>query len=123
MEIRIRPLLPHLISPEQKAFQQDKNIVENTQLVQDVIAYCNENKISGMILFCDQDNAYPRIEWDFMSMVMSKMRVHVDFTKMVKIMYKDATLQIKISFHVEEGFHPKKALPKVAPSRLSFTSS
>ena len=62
MEIRIRPLLPHLISPEQKAFQPNKNILENTQLVQDVIAYCNENNISGMIKFCDQDNAYPRVE-------------------------------------------------------------
>jgi hypothetical protein len=62
MEIRIRPLLPHLISPEQKAFQQDNNILENTQLVQYVIAYCNKNNISGMILFCDQDNAYPCVE-------------------------------------------------------------
>jgi hypothetical protein len=54
MEIIIHPLLPHLISPEQKAFQPDKNILENTQLVQDVIAYCNENNIKRIILFCDR---------------------------------------------------------------------
>ena len=91
MEIFICPLLPHLISPEQKAFQPDKNILENTQLVQDAIAYCNENNISGIILFCYQDNTYPRVEWDFMSMVTSKMGIHVDFIKMVEIMYKDKT--------------------------------
>ena len=59
MEIRIRPLLPHLISPEQKGFQPDNNILENTKLVQDIITYCNKNNISGIILFYDQDNAYP----------------------------------------------------------------
>ncbi len=73
MEIRIPPLLPHLISPEQKAFQPKNHILENTQLVQDVIAYCNENKIRGIILFCDRDNAYPRVKLDFMAMVMSKL--------------------------------------------------
>ena len=57
-----------------------------------MIAYCNENNTSGIILFCDQDNAYPRVEWDFMSIVMSKMGIHVDFIRMIEIMCKDATL-------------------------------
>ncbi len=93
-------MLPHLISPEQKAFQPHKNILDNTSLVQDVIAYCNENSISGIILFCDQDNAYPRVKCDFMSMAVSKMGIHVDFIRMIDIMYKDATLKIKVNSHV-----------------------
>ena len=35
-----------------------------------------------------------------MSIVMSKMGIHVDFIRMIDIMYKDATLKIKVYFHV-----------------------
>ncbi len=70
--------------------QPDKHILENTQLVQDFIAHCNENNISVIILFCDQDNAYPRVEWDCMRMVMSKMGLHVDFIRMIEILYARA---------------------------------
>ena len=54
---------------------------------------------------------------------MSKMGIHVDFIKLVDIMYKDALLKIKIDSHVEKDSTQQKALPKVVPSRLSFTSS
>ncbi len=115
MKIFICPLLPHLISPEQKAFQPGKNILEITQLVQDVIAYCNENNTSGIILFCDEDNACHRVEWDFMSMVMSKIDIHVDFIRMIDIMYKDATLKIKVNSHVGGGFHPTNGVALGSP--------
>ena len=70
------------------------------------MAYCNENNISGILLLCDQGNAYPREKWDFVSMVMSKMGKRVDFIRMIEIMYKDATLKIKVNSHVGKGFHP-----------------
>ena len=60
MVLSIRPLIRHLVSPDQKAFQSDKYIAENTQLVQDLIEYCNQNNLGGFLLFCDQDSAYPR---------------------------------------------------------------
>ena len=63
-----------------------------------------------MILFCDQNNAYPRVEWDFMSMVVNKMGIHGEFIKMVEIIYKDATLNIKIYSHVGEEFHPENGV-------------
>ena len=117
MEICIRPLLPHLISPEQQAFQPDKKILENTQLVQDLIAYCNANSISRIILFCDQDqdNSYPRVKWNFILMVMGKMGIHVDFIRMIDIMYKDATFKMKVNSHVVEGFHPTNGVAQGSP--------
>ena len=115
MVLRMRPLLDHVISPEQKAFQQRKYIAENTQLVQDVIAHCNNENQSGMLVFCDQDNAYPRVEWDFMALTMRTMGVHEDFIRMVDLMYKDSTLQIKINGHVGEAFHPTNSVAQGSP--------
>ena len=49
MVISIRPLIRHLVSPDQKAFQSDKYIAENTQLIQDLIEYCNQNNLGGFV--------------------------------------------------------------------------
>ena len=97
MVLRMRPLLKYIVSDEQKAFQPRKYIAENTQLVQDVIAHCDNENQEGFLLFCDQDNAYPRVEWDFMSMTMRQMDVHEDFIAMIEMIYRDATLQVKIN--------------------------
>jgi len=51
----------------------------------------------------------------FMSMVMSKIGIHADFIKMVEIMYKDATLKIKVNSHVGEGFHPTNGVAQGSP--------
>ena len=37
------------------------------RLVQDTIEHCEREGKEGMLLFCDQDGAYPRVEWDFLS--------------------------------------------------------
>ena len=115
MVLSIRPLVRHLVSPDQKAFQSDKYIAENTQLVQDLIEYCNQNNLGGFLLFCDQDSAYPRVEWDFMSKVMRTMKIHEDFIKMVEIMYANATLQIKVNSHIGEAFHPTNSVAQGSP--------
>ncbi len=48
-------------------------------------------------------------------MVMSEMGIHVDFIKMVEIMYKDATLKNKDNSHVGEDFHPTNGVAQESP--------
>ena len=115
MVISMRPLLDYIVSPEQKAFQTRKYIAENTQLVQDVIAHCDNEKQDGMLVFCDQDSAYPRVEWEFMTLTMRTMGVHEDFIKLVNIMYQDSTLQIKVNGHVGEAFSPTNSVAQGSP--------
>ena len=115
MVLSMRPLLPYIVSPEQKAFQPNKYIAENTQLVQDMIAYCEEKQKDGFVIFCDQDSAYPRVEWEFMVMTLRQMGVHEDFIRLVEIMYKDATLQIKVNSQVGEAFHPTNGVAQGSP--------
>ena len=43
------------------------------------------------------------------------MGVHADFRRMVDIMYKDSTLQIKVNGHVGESFHPTNAVAQGSP--------
>ena len=79
------------------------------------MAHCDNEKQPGMILLCDQDAAYPRVEWGFMHAVMRQMGVHDDFMRMVDIMYKDSTLQIKVNGHTGDKFHPTNAVAQGSP--------
>ena len=86
MVISIRPLLAKLVSPDQKAFQAGKLIVENTQLVQDYIAWADELMEWGFLLFCDQDNAMARhsqirIRGEHQEIVCVKNRPHYGFSQ------------------------------------------
>ncbi len=51
------------------------------------------------------------------------MGIHADFIRMIDIVYKDAALKIKVNSHVEEGSTQQTVSLKIAPYRLSFTSS
>ena len=97
--IALRPLLPHVISIDQSAFQEHKLISTNTRLVQDIIHYCNEEgtERKGLLLFCDQDNAYPRVEWDFMFAILETMNMPSSFVDLVRTMYRDVHLQFKVN--------------------------
>ena len=113
--ISIRPLLAKLVSPDQKAFQAGKLIVENTQLVQDYIAWADELMEGGFLLFCDQDNAYPRVQWDFMHQVMRSMGIHEDFRRMVEILYENSEYKVKVNSHIGGAFRPTNGVSQGGP--------
>jgi len=115
MVLALRPLLSTLVSKLQSAFQDGRYIGENIQLVQDTIAYLNERNLPGVMVFCDQDNAYPRVNWDFLQQVMGTMRVHEDFRNMVKCMYTNTEVNVKINGHTGSGFQPKNGLAQGCP--------
>ena len=97
----MRPVLPYLVATGQAAFQgAPKYIGDATRLCQDVIHYCDSEHKDGFLLFCDQDNAYPRVEWDFLEMVMSTMGLHSDFIAMVNMMHVGLEGKFKINGHI-----------------------
>ena len=97
MVIAIRPHLSTLTDHAQKAFKVDDLISDNTRMIQDIIAYCDSAHIPGILMFADQDNAYPRVRWDYMFDVMRTMRIHPDFVRVVEMMYKGIELKLKIN--------------------------
>ena len=93
--IALRPLLPQVVDTCQTAFQQDQFLSDNTRQVQDLVEYCDAEDVSGLLLFCDQDNAYPRVDWEFMFGAMETMNVHPEFVQLVRMMYTGVRLHFK----------------------------
>ena len=69
----LQPSLPYLIAPEQNAFQRGKYIFDDNRTVLDAIEYLEQRGRGGVMVFCDQKSAYPRVKWEFLLRVMERM--------------------------------------------------
>ena len=106
----LQPSMPFLIAPEQNAFQRFKYIFDDNRTVQDLMEYVEQQGRGGVLLFCDQKGAYPRIQFDFLFRVLGTMGLHEDFIMMVKALYANACVHMKVNGVVGDGFRPRNAL-------------
>jgi hypothetical protein len=61
---------PKIISPNQGGFMQDKQIMENIVLVQEVIHSCVKDKYKGMVIKLDMINDFDRVRHGFIFQVL-----------------------------------------------------
>ena len=63
LAMRMRRVLPHIISSSQKGFLKDRYIGENIRLVYDIISILKKKGKEGLILPIDFEKAFDSIEW------------------------------------------------------------
>ena len=59
---RISPLLPKIINSDETGFVKGRNISYNIRKSLDVMEYCKSNKILAVIMSCDMNKCFDRIE-------------------------------------------------------------
>jgi hypothetical protein len=76
-----------------------------------------------MILFADQDGAYPRVNWEYLFEVMEAMNFNPEFISLIKTMYTGVTLHFKINAVIDtNSAHPKNGIAQGCPlSPILFT--
>lgn len=95
----MKPLLSSLIHENQKGFLKGRYIGENSRLLYDVIHYCNENKVPGLVLLIDFEKAFDSVSWSFMFKVLHFFHFGEIFIKWVKILFSKASLCV-----IQNGF-------------------
>ena len=63
---KIQPTLEYITGLEQTATIKGRTIIENLQLNRDVMSYANANKILAAMIALNQENAFHRVEWNFL---------------------------------------------------------
>lgn len=77
---RLKPLLPHLVSPFQNAFVGDRQIQDNVLIAHKVFHHLklkNSTKYFEIGIKLDMNKAYDRIEWDFLKTVLLKLGFNI----------------------------------------------
>jgi hypothetical protein len=114
--VAMSPVLPTITSDCQKAFKPDELIGDATRLTQDVIRYCNATGTPGFIVFADQDNAYPRVRWEYLFDDMRTMNFPPSFISIIRTMFTDIQLRFKINGVTDkEHITPSNGLAQGCP--------
>lgn len=84
ISIRLKNILPDIISENQGGFIKGRKILDNIVLVQEAVHSSCHRKEKGMVIKIDLANAFDRVRHDFLFTVMKKMGFSISFINWVK---------------------------------------
>eukprot|EP00253_Pinus_taeda_P003415 PITA_03415 len=69
--LRLKPLLPGIISPEQSGYVEGRQITDGIILSHEIIHSLKHSKKPGMLLKIDLSKAFDSISWDYIKKILS----------------------------------------------------
>lgn len=90
--------LPSLIFEEQTGFVQRRNIHDNLMLAEEIIHAINYSQLKdNVILKMDVSKAYDRLKWDFLKVIMQKMKVNKQLMKIILKYLANSWFSVRIN--------------------------
>lgn len=84
---RIQNFLPHLIHRNQTGFIKGRYIGDSIRVIQDIMAYTLDKKLSGLLLFIDFEKAFDSIEWKFIWKALKRYNIGDYLINLIQILY------------------------------------
>lgn len=82
--LRLAPILPNLISPNQSGFVKGRSIKENIMLAQEIIHQIKKPIVGGnVVIKLDMAKAYNRVSWSFTCLVLRRFGFSEMFIDMI----------------------------------------
>ena len=122
LSIRLRPILPRVIHPEQSAFITGRLIADRNWLPQMLAPLLKSRNQTAALLFCDIAKAFDTFDRKFLWKVMDIMGVGPGFLKWVKILYVRTTACVVVRGYLGDtsdflaGARQQERLPSVSPT-------
>ena len=85
----LKNALPHIISKEQTCSIPNRTIFNNLFQIRDIIMLTKEKNNKLYILQVDQEEAFDKIDHDFLYKIINKMGFSNEFIQFVKILYRN----------------------------------
>jgi len=122
LALRLKKVLPSIISTDQTGFMEGRFIGCNVRLVNDIIQYANENNKEGCLIMLDFEKAFDTLEWSFLQNSLIKFNFGTEFIRWVSVLYNKPNAIIKNNNHLSEGFNLTRGVRQGCPlSALLFT--
>jgi len=110
---RLKPCLPTLISQEQSAFVQGRQIQDNILIVQEVLHHFRTRKRTSRfnaLLKTDMTKAYDRVEWDFLRDYFLKLGFHSIWVTWIMQCITTVAFTVKFNGELLPYFQPSRGL-------------
>ena len=102
--LRIRSTIDPLISSTQSGFLQNRFIGESTRLIYDVMHYCENHNIDGLLMLIDFEKAFDSVSWNFMYQVLDFFNYGKDIISWIKLFNHNINASILQCGHLSESF-------------------
>ena len=98
---KLAETLPRVCGTEQGGFLAERRIEETILAIMHTMEHCNSSTPEEGGLFCslDQYKAFDSVQWEFLWETMEAFGYPSHFIDIVRTMYKDITISIKINGH------------------------
>ena len=106
---RIKSVLHSIISEDQSGFMAGRYIGSNIRLIYDLINYCNDNNVSGLLFCIDFEKAFDSLDWNFMYKTLAAFGFKNDILRWIKTFYTNIKSTVIVNgqpcswFGVERG--------------------
>ena len=88
--MRIEPMLPKLMHPDQTGFVKGRYIGENAvRLIFDIMEQTRVNNIPGILISVDFKKAFDSLEWSCIQSTLQKFNFGDSIRKWIEVFYTD----------------------------------
>ena len=88
MALRLKNVLPSIISTNQTAYVNKRCISESGRLISDILEICDKQKIGGFLVTMDIEKAFDSLDRNFLLTVLAKFGFGNNFLSWIKILIK-----------------------------------
>ena len=88
---RLNPIASQVLSPNQYGFIQGQSIHDNINTVTNVL---RDPHAKGALCFLDQEKAYDRVDWDYLSACLKFYGINSSFISWTINLFKDSSLSV-----------------------------
>lgn len=125
ISIRLKNILPDIISENQGGFIKGRKILDNIVLVQEAVHSSGQRKEKGMVIKLDLANTFDMVRHDFLFAVMTKMGFSINFINWVKACIASPWIALLVNGRSTEFFYSFQGIKtrlSAVPASLCYSS-
>ena len=112
---RLLSVIHHVVALDQTCGVPSRFIGENVALLRDVAELAQELDLPVALLSLDQEKAFDRVDWSFLSRTLSCMGFGPSFISWVKLLYTDIRSAIFVDGYISSSFRPSRGVRQGCP--------
>ena len=95
LQLRLKPLLPEIVSSDQTAFVSQRFILDNVFVTQEVIDISRRTKQPLLLLKVDFKKAFDKVSWPFLFASMRKLGIGPRFVALTELLFNGASASLQ----------------------------
>ena len=115
--LRLKHLMPRLVSPSQSAFVAGRRGTDNVIVAQELLFAMERMKgrTGNMIIKIDLEKAYDRLEWGFVRKMLTSLNFHMDTVELILSCISSTSISLLFNGEQLEEFQPSRGLRQGDP--------